>query len=467
MNKQLTLFKRSILVDGRQLANYLSWLACGVLLFFILTQMNSSSSITGLTYLGVTASINLIVILLTGVVGFSSTITEEKEDDTLGLLMMSGISPINLIFSKSMARIARGIFLTLSQFPFVIIAITLGGIALHQVIAIYITLLAFLIFLAFFCTFFSVIFETTTKAVTAAASALALLAWSTDNHFLYKMSPIYALEQILQLNYQGYWVSSQLIGSLSLGILFFILSIMTFNLFVLNEKHSLPKATSLKKTKTLKYGRSWQQAIFWKDFFYTLGGYRWWLLQGLVLFILTAMFVNDYSYFSWERATESTFISAIIIIIIQLTFIAQSILSKEFKEQTHSCLFTLPLGLGSILKEKLKAAALHVLPTATIVTLGCIKIISAESEALLGTLMIMSILGTHLILTFYLSLKVRLFAFILAAFITILSNILFAFMLSSAGDFSIVAILFIFLNSCIAFIFGNMAAVEIRQKLQA
>ena len=138
MKGQLALLKRAILTDSRFLSNYLSILAGGIVFFIIFIAISDSGNFTGLSYLKVISFTNLFIITITGVIGFSSAITEEKEENTLGLLLMSGISPATLIFSKAVSRTIRGLSLTLSQLPFVIISIALGGIALNQVIALYV-----------------------------------------------------------------------------------------------------------------------------------------------------------------------------------------------------------------------------------------------------------------------------------------------------------------------------------------
>ena len=114
MNGQLALLKRSILTDSRSVGNYLSALAGGIVFFILFLIIGESRNFTGLSYLKTISLTNLFIITITGVVGFSSAITEEKEDDTLGLLLMSGISPTTLIFSKAISRTIRGLYLTLT-----------------------------------------------------------------------------------------------------------------------------------------------------------------------------------------------------------------------------------------------------------------------------------------------------------------------------------------------------------------
>ena len=52
---------------------------------------------------------------------------EEKEEQTLGLLRMTGLSPLSILLGKSTSRLCGALLLLAAQFPFTIFAVTLGG----------------------------------------------------------------------------------------------------------------------------------------------------------------------------------------------------------------------------------------------------------------------------------------------------------------------------------------------------
>ena len=99
----------------------------------------------GLRFFGQICYMNFMFVTLAGFSFFSSAITEEKEEQTLGLLRMAGISPVGMLLGKSTPRLVTAALLLSAQFPFTILAITLGGVSVTQVLAAYATLLAYLI----------------------------------------------------------------------------------------------------------------------------------------------------------------------------------------------------------------------------------------------------------------------------------------------------------------------------------
>ncbi|HBL47256.1 MAG TPA: hypothetical protein DDZ90_28105, partial [Planctomycetaceae bacterium] len=58
---------------------------------------------------------------------------------------MAGVNPISLLLGKSLPRLVSALILLSIQFPFTLLAITLGGVTFTQVLATYATLGAFLI----------------------------------------------------------------------------------------------------------------------------------------------------------------------------------------------------------------------------------------------------------------------------------------------------------------------------------
>ena len=93
---------------------------------------------------------------------------------TLGLLRMAGIGPLALLSGKSIPRMFGAVLLLSSQFPFTLLAITLGGVTIHQVTATYYSLLSYTLLLANVALFCSVVSRRTSGAAFATAAAIAL-----------------------------------------------------------------------------------------------------------------------------------------------------------------------------------------------------------------------------------------------------------------------------------------------------
>ena len=56
----------------------------------------------------------------------TSAEAEEKEEQTLGLLRMTGLNALSILLGKSTSRLLGALLLLLAQFPFTIFAITLA-----------------------------------------------------------------------------------------------------------------------------------------------------------------------------------------------------------------------------------------------------------------------------------------------------------------------------------------------------
>ena len=144
----VALFTRSLRVESRQLTLYLGRLALLLVIGFFLLEFQVASfymSAPGLQFFESVVMINLVFITLAGMSYFASVITEEKEEMTLGLLRMTRLSPLSILLGKSTARMIGALLLLAVQFPFTLLAVTLGGVAPLQIVAAYATLLAFVI----------------------------------------------------------------------------------------------------------------------------------------------------------------------------------------------------------------------------------------------------------------------------------------------------------------------------------
>ena len=147
----LALFTRSFRVDARSTMPHVLRLlfACAILFELIWThEMEIMLGAPGLTVFLWISWLNFAVISLAGIGWFSSAISEEKEEDSLGLLKMAGIGPVALLLGKSTTRLVSVLLLLAVEFPFVLLSITLGGVTMPQVIAMAVALSAYLVFVA-------------------------------------------------------------------------------------------------------------------------------------------------------------------------------------------------------------------------------------------------------------------------------------------------------------------------------
>src|SRR6266853_3768221 len=163
----LALFARSLREDARLKMTYFARVALvGVILLFLLSVRTSYGwgNAPGLQFFGSVVFINCTFIVLAGLSHFASAITEEKEEMTLGLLRMTNLNALSILLGKSTSRVVNALLLLAAQFPFTLLAISLGGVAVRQVVAAYCTLGAFIIFMANLALLASVVCRRTTGA---------------------------------------------------------------------------------------------------------------------------------------------------------------------------------------------------------------------------------------------------------------------------------------------------------------
>ena len=149
--RTLALTNRGLRVDQRMLRTYLIRLGYLILIYIMLffsQQMSRFIGAAGLRLFSNLSYLNFWLITLAGISYFSNSITEEKEDQTLGLLKMAGINSFALLLGKMSPRLLGTAILLTVQFPFTLLSITLGGVTTQQVIAAYCALLAYLILVA-------------------------------------------------------------------------------------------------------------------------------------------------------------------------------------------------------------------------------------------------------------------------------------------------------------------------------
>ncbi|MFK7776906.1 MAG: ABC transporter permease subunit [Gimesia sp.] len=141
------LFNRALCVDFRLTRTHLFRFLFAVMILFSLMMAHTTSRMiaaAGLVFFSQIIYLNFVFILMAGISFFATAITEEKEEQTIGLLLMAGVSPISLLLGKSLPRLISALLLLSVQFPFTLLAITLGGVTFSQVIAAYSALAAFL-----------------------------------------------------------------------------------------------------------------------------------------------------------------------------------------------------------------------------------------------------------------------------------------------------------------------------------
>src|SRR5436190_2075225 len=142
----LALMGRALREDVNDKRTYQTRVSVGVIILLALMMVSMASkwtSATGRTFFVIVVTLQTLTITLSGLTYFASAIAEEKEEQTLSLLRMTGLNPLAVVLGKSTSRLCGALMLLAAQLPFTIIAVTFGGISLRQIVATYCTLAAY------------------------------------------------------------------------------------------------------------------------------------------------------------------------------------------------------------------------------------------------------------------------------------------------------------------------------------
>lgn len=420
------LFFRSLRSDARSIGVFLTWM---FLLFVIYGSMISAHvqsafrGAPGLLFFSYVIYTNAIFISLLGISYFSSVITEEKEEDTLGLMTMAGISPIGILLGKSTTRLFQVLLLLAVQYPFTLLAITLGGLVPNQIYAAYLAEFAFTILLANMGLFCSVICRRNRDA--AAMTTLMMISYifgplfalagyeflkngpgSNDPRWIvlapFLMPPLEWISrtsifgELYQVTETGdpLALTPQLISNTLGGIALFFLSWLLFGL-ISQEPAAESTARALVPRRTgrlwlFSAGRAWDAALAWKDFHFISGGWFGLLMRcGLYIGLYWLSYVACYPWYDpsgsvmvrWHDVTWGFQFFVVPLFTVDCALIASRLFQEEIRYQTLSALLMLPRSVPHIVYSKL-AGCLFALAPGLIALIVAFTALSESKSAL-------------------------------------------------------------------------------------
>ena len=398
------LFFRSLRGDARSVWVHLAWLFLLLVIYIALwfaQVLADYLGAPGRNFFRYVIYLNAIFVTLLGVSYFSSAISEEKEEDTLGLMTMAGISPLGILLGKSTTRLFQVFLLLALQYPFTLLAITLGGLKPDQISAAYLALLAYTILLANVGLFCSVVsrrnrdaasltvllligyiftplfaliglsfffqFQTGAEWQFAAPWLKPILAWVS------KTSVFTQLSEVTETGYQLSF-TPQLLTNFLGGIGFFLLS---WWLFPLVSHEPATEATTRAmvplKTSSRRWfgaGRAWSHSLAWKDFHFVAGGWygiviRIGLYAGLyVLTILVSYpwWSSRFTELNWKDVTYGYQIFLPPLFAVDCALCASRLFQEEIRHQTLGALLMLPQSVAKICYSKIIGCVVGLVP---------------------------------------------------------------------------------------------------------
>lgn len=335
---------------------------------------------------------NAWLILLAGISYFSATITEEKEENTLGLMLMTGLSPLGLLLGKAGGRMVQAALLVLLQLPLAMLAITLGGITLAKVLAAMSALIALLFFVGNLALLCSVLCRTTRSAALAmivcsvvygvAAWFLEIINWQYarfggGSRFWSSLCELHVFRRIVFLfesSAQPAMISPCEIVFFTGGSICFLLSWALFG-WAVQQPDTVPVARAWwmarhQKSRWVNPGRVWETALVWKELYFTLGGWQQLLMKtaGYVFLVMVIAITNlliDRGR-DWEFTEEFSVVCLSLAMALEGAVLASRVFSEEIRHQTWSALALTPMSMVQILQVKWATVFVGLLPVATV-----------------------------------------------------------------------------------------------------
>jgi len=399
----LALFVRSVRQDVRSAATYWARAGLGVFLLLVLLVIALFSSWTGAPGRGFFISIitlQMMAITFVGLSYFASAIAEEKEEQTLGLLRMTGLDSLSILLGKSTSRLCGALLFITAQLPFTIFAITLGGVSLRQIAAAYCTLIAFTFFLGNVALLGSVLARRTGGAVVFCLCTPIILAvawailkglhlllnnyyglhWPLDHvaAVIPAASPIARLEEIFGTGFSGPPIGRQVITDVAFGTGYFLLAWAAFERLcdrtqdqAFAVSRTPPTSRGAKRRFYLRWlqpPRAWKDALLWKDFYFVHGGRAAFALRTLfyggVVLANAWQFTNGGSPTSSMNINTGTTSILPFLFSIDLAIMTSRIFRIELNEQTFAALIVLPCTVRQIANRKVLACLLAAAPGA-------------------------------------------------------------------------------------------------------
>ena len=411
LTKMFALLHRGLRHDARLLKVHLMRLGMVVIVVFMLfiTQLQSMFvGAPGLSFFQTITWTTLIFSTLAGATFFATTITEEKEEQTLGLLALANISPAALIMGKFLPRLVGAVLIVSALFPFTLLSITLGGVTWNQVWSAYWSLLTHVMFIGSIGLLCSVVCKRSSVAVVmAVAGVIAFLVlpkvistvfstlmasgvaipggsrlqeWSEA---AVQTSVVVRILAVMETGFDegpfGLQVITNLIGAASL-MLFSWAIFAPFNRLTESTTETVSLfSRSMRLSRASR--RSWRWPVAWKDFHYQLvGGVPGCVVRGIFYVGVAAVVglgINGFRFNDELRVTIGESLMAVVLsaVVVELLFTASCLFPAEIRQGTWSSLVTLPVSIGRVAYGKVGGACLGLVPAIICFLIGGVLVV--------------------------------------------------------------------------------------------
>ena len=403
LSGSLALFDRALKTEASGLRGHLLRLGfAGFIEIALLIAAATSLSLgaPGLAFFENICWLNVLFISLAAVSLFATAVTEEKEEGTLGLLRMANVGRAALMLGKSTSRLVAALLLLGVQIPFVLLAITLGGVLIGQITAAFVCLAAYLILVANLGLLWSVLSRRSATAAFWTAACLVLYfalppvvgflgealvqaagpvrwaVWLKENGAdrAAELGVPHRLSEIFTTGFSaGVWCP-QVAFCLLTGAVCFALSWVCFERFADADRAAAPDrglAAQASSKNPADRSRPGARPIVWKEYRFLVGGGRGLILRFVGLLAVLGAIVGYLVYEEgaaqimsrdWGSVFGIWAIGCVTAAMADSLFLATRILNEELKWNTLGNLLLLPKRTSSLVIGKVAGASLALIP---------------------------------------------------------------------------------------------------------
>lgn len=322
----------------------------------------------GLTFFEGLSTLNMIALTLLAIIWFSSAVSEEREADTLGLLRMSSMSWFSLLLGKSTSRMIRCFLYLIAQIPLALLAVMLGGITAEQVLQTYLLIVSLLILFANIALVCSTLSRRTSVTASLAAITIvficvgplaigaildefghhALSQWTSQNHPAVQFKAIFKGTFPACVPY-----------CMGAGIALFLLAWLIVKLF---DGEAEVASTTKTANQTRAPRRPKGRPITWREMRFAIGTGRL-LLAPIVAVTVIGIFASaNFHRFTLDEALATSGAFVFYLILLEGAAHISGALGCEKRNRTLAVLLTLPQSPGTIIRAKMLARLLALLP---------------------------------------------------------------------------------------------------------
>lgn len=461
LTRQFALFKQTILNDTRsggiQLLRFTFALILGLIIYIAQSETSRWREIDGLVIFEGIFNANLFFTVFAGFFLFTTIIREEKDEETLGMILMTGISPFAYLFGKLGSRLLMFTLMIAVQIPIIYFCITLGGISMKTILLSYLFILIITFHLANIFLISSLVCSGLFNGFLISGGLILILGF-LFNFALDAFGVIYngtlpfegtvivydylidgklpATYQTITFTYFAYLIVT--------GLICFLLSVVFFNSLAADQENvTLPKKLRGKNSseqkaesfsghglsKTLRILRSKRfgnNPLTYKDFRFTAFGPIVYFVQFiLIVFILYNAIPRNYEYASQyilHRYSRNTLVPMYFIGSGLLIIISNIVFFSEIKGQTLHSLILLPQTCNKLYWQKIRACIKVCFPCILIIVLSIIGYLVSDSDFdpnLRPIILISSTMLGGLFINCLLSVSFKKFSFLLSSALTV------------------------------------------------